>query len=48
MKINKIIPVNRPVIGLYEKKFLLDAFNKNQLTSGSYLSKFEKKICIYT
>ena len=43
MKINKIIPVNRPVIGLYEKKFLLDAFNKNQLTSGSYLSKFEKK-----
>ena len=32
MKINKFIPVNRPVIGLYEKKFLLDAFNKNQLT----------------
>ena len=39
----KFIPVNTPVIGSYEKKYVLDVFKKNQLTSGDYLKKFEEK-----
>ena len=39
----KFIPVNTPVIGSYEKKYVLDVFKKNQLTSGVYLKKFEEK-----
>ena len=34
----KFIPVNTPVIGSYEKKYVLDVFKKNQLTSGDYLN----------
>ena len=43
MKKKKFIPVNRPLLGKREKIYLIDAFNKNQLTSGIYLGKFENE-----
>ena len=40
----KFIPVNEPLIGKEEKKYLISCISKNQISSsGIYVKEFEKK-----
>ena len=40
----KFIPVNEPLLGKSEKKYLLECINKNEVSSsGNFVKEFEKK-----